>query len=355
MARHERQRQHQLVFDDRLRVERRRCDQHFRFTLRVEPCGFRFVMREQELGALNDRPFDRPQATLAFESYRSVQLDRQRRAPQRIGAAFDSPLDRRMLIDDTIRQSRKCRGIHRSAERFALACEPIGVESRERFQGQAPKRRIIAYRTTAVKEMSGKTRRNARSLVLASGSSYRKALLERLELEFEVVPADIDETPTTGESPGATALRLAEAKARTVAEKRPGSLVIGSDQVANLDGKHVGKPGGHAAAVMQLKALSGRTVTFHTGVALCDAESLRCRSVLVDVISTFRTLSDAEIESYLDRERPYDCAGAVKSERLGIALFERISSGDPTALIGLPLIALIGLLRDEGVDVLSKK
>jgi septum formation protein len=203
--------------------------------------------------------------------------------------------------------------------------------------------------------MSGKTRGNARPLVLASASSYRRALLERLELEFDVVPADIDETPMPGEPPGATALRLAEAKARAVADTRPGTLVIGSDQVANLDGRHVGKPGGHAAAVIQLKALSGRTVTFHTGVALCDADSRRCRSVLVDVISTFRKLSDAEIANYLDRERPYDCAGAVKSERLGIALFERIASADPTALIGLPLIALIGLLRDEGVDVLIAK
>ena len=203
--------------------------------------------------------------------------------------------------------------------------------------------------------MSGKTRGNARPLVLASASRYRRALLERLELEFEVVPADIDEKPMPGEPPAATALRLAESKARAVAERRPQALVIGSDQVANLDGQHVGKPGDHAAALAQLKALSGRTVTFHTGVALCDADTLRCRSTLVDVISTFRTLTDAEIENYLERERPYDCAGAVKSERLGIALFERIESSDPTALIGLPLIALSGLLREEGVDVLIEK
>ena len=195
---------------------------------------------------------------------------------------------------------------------------------------------------------------NARTLVLASASRYRRTLLERLERDFEVAAADIDETPLEDESPAATALRLSEAKARAVAARRPGALVIGSDQVADLDGRHVGKPGGHDQAIAQLKALSGRTVTFHTGVALCAAGSGRCRSSLVDVVSTFRVLTEGEIEDYLRRERPYDCAGAVRSERLGIALFERISSDDPTALIGLPLIALVDLLRAEGVDVLAR-
>ena len=202
--------------------------------------------------------------------------------------------------------------------------------------------------------MSAKTRGNARPLVLASASRYRRSLLERLGLDFEVVAAAIDETPLAGESPAATALRLSEAKARAVAARRPGVLVIGSDQVADLDGKHVGKPGGHEAAIAQLKALSGRTVTFHTGVALCDADSGRCRRTLVDVVSTFRVLAEGEIEDYLRRERPYDCAGAVRSEQLGIVLFERIASDDPTALIGLPLIALVDLLRAEGVDVLAR-
>ena len=172
-------------------------------------------------------------------------------------------------------------------------------------------------------------------------------------MPFEVIPANIDEAPRPNESPSAAALRLAEAKARSIATGRSGTLVIGSDQVADLDGRHVGKPGTHDAAVEQLKALSGRTVTFHTGVAVCDADSGRCRSTLVDVVSTFRNLSNLEIDDYLRREQPYDCAGAVKSERLGIALFERIVSDDPTALIGLPLIALIGLLRAEGVVVVG--
>ena len=192
-------------------------------------------------------------------------------------------------------------------------------------------------------------------LVLASASPYRRTLLDRLGLPFEVMPANIDESALPNESPRASALRLAEAKARAVAALRSQALVIGSDQVADLDGRHLGKPGVHDAAVAQLRALSGRTVTFHTGVAVCDSGSGRCRAALVDVVSTFRMLSDNDIDDYLRRERPYDCAGAVKSERLGIALFERIVSDDPTALIGLPLIALIDLLRAEGVRVIGAR
>ena len=203
--------------------------------------------------------------------------------------------------------------------------------------------------------MPAKTKEKPRVLVLASASRYRRTLLERLGLPFEVRPANIDESPHPNETPSAAALRLAEAKARAIAADRSGSLVIGSDQVADLDGRHVGKPGSHDVAVAQLKALSGCTVTFHTGVAVCDADSGRCRSTLVDVVSTFRGLSDLEIEDYLRREQPYDCAGAVKSEGLGIALFERIVSDDPTALIGLPLIALIDLLRAEGVVVVGTR
>ena len=203
--------------------------------------------------------------------------------------------------------------------------------------------------------MPAKTMEKARLLILASASPYRRTLLERLGVPFEVIPANVDESPQPNESPSAAALRLAEAKCRAVAADRSAALVIGSDQVADLDGRHLGKPGSHAAAVAQLQALSGRTVTFHTGVAVCDADSGRCRSTLVDVVSTFRRLSDLEIDDYLRREQPYDCAGAVKSERLGIALFERIVSDDPTALIGLPLIALIDLLRAEGVVVIGTR
>jgi septum formation protein len=202
--------------------------------------------------------------------------------------------------------------------------------------------------------MSTKTTANGqRRLVLGSTSRYRRALLERLGLPFVVAAPDLDETALASESPAQTALRLAEAKARAVAAHYPDSLVIGSDQVADCAGQPIGKPGTRERAVDQLQTLSGKTVVFHTAVALVDAGSGRCRTVLVDVASTFRTLSAGEIAAYLDREEPYDCAGSVKSEGLGIALFERIVSDDPTALIGLPLVALTRLLREEGVDVLA--
>ena len=190
-------------------------------------------------------------------------------------------------------------------------------------------------------------------IVLASTSRYRRALLERLGRPFEVATPGVDEAALPGETPARTALRLAEAKARAVAARYADALVIGSDQVADLAGRAVSKPADHGEAVAQLRAASGRTVVFHTGVALVDAASGRCATRLVDVASTFRVLSTADIERYLARERPYDCAGSVKSEGAGIALFERIQSDDPTALIGLPLIAVAALLRAEGVDVLA--
>ena len=202
--------------------------------------------------------------------------------------------------------------------------------------------------------MSGKTtEKDDRRLVLASTSRYRRALLERLRIPFDVVAPDVDETELPGEPPAATACRLARAKARAVALRSANALVIGSDQVADADGVAISKPGTHAAAVRQLRLLSGRTIVFHTAIALVDAASGRARQRLVDVRSTFRTLTPGAIDDYLQREAPYDCAGAVKSEALGIALFERIESDDPTALVGLPLIALTDLLREEGVDVLA--
>lgn len=190
-------------------------------------------------------------------------------------------------------------------------------------------------------------------LVLASTSRYRRELLERLGVPFEISAPGVDEATLPGETPARTALRLAIDKAKAVAALRPNGLVIGSDQVADCDGAPVGKPGSLQAAAEQLASLSARTVVFHTGVALVNAATGRVQSECVDVTSTFRTLSADEIDAYLVREQPFDCAGAVKSESLGIALFERISSDDPTALIGLPLIALTRMLRAEGFDVLA--
>lgn len=194
---------------------------------------------------------------------------------------------------------------------------------------------------------------DARPVILASGSRYRRSLLVRLGLPFEALAPDLDETPLADEAPAATARRLAIAKARAVAVARPDALVIGSDQVADCDGVAVSKPGSHEAARAQLASLSGRRIVFHTAVALIDGTSHRCQLAQVDVASRFRALDAATIERYLVRERPYDCAGAVRSESLGIALFESIESDDPTALIGLPLIAVTSMLAHEGVDVLA--
>lgn len=189
--------------------------------------------------------------------------------------------------------------------------------------------------------------------MLASTSRYRKALLARLGVPFESRPPGVDETALPHEAPADTARRLAEAKARAVATHYAAALVIGSDQVADADGVAIGKPGDHARAVAQLRMLSGRSVVFHTAVALVDARSGRCHARLVDVLTRFRVLTPEAIENYLRRERPFDCAGSIRSEGLGIALVEAIESDDPSALIGLPLIAVIDLLRAEGVDVLA--
>ena len=197
--------------------------------------------------------------------------------------------------------------------------------------------------------MKTKTSPPVAVLVLASSSRHRRALLERLGLPFTVVAPEVDETPDPGERPAETAVRLAEAKARAVAPKHPEALIIGSDQIAEFRGEPVGKTRDPAHALELLQAMRGHTVIFHTAVALLNARTGECRNALVDVVSSFRHIDDAALEAYLDREKPFDCAGAVKSEGLGIALFTRIASDDPTALIGLPLIRLIDLLAAEGV------
>ena len=190
------------------------------------------------------------------------------------------------------------------------------------------------------------------TLVLASSSSYRRALLERLGLAFSIVAPDIDESVREGELPAAASVRLAEAKARAVAVRHPEALIIGCDQVAACDGIAVGKPRDRDDALAQLRAMRGRTIIFHTALALLNARTGRCRTALVDVASTFRALSDEQLAAYIDRDQPYDCAGSVKCESLGIALFSRIASDDPTALIGLPLIRLTDMLIAEGVPIL---
>ena len=190
-------------------------------------------------------------------------------------------------------------------------------------------------------------------LILGSTSRYRRDLLERLRLPFDVVRPDVDETPQAGEDPADLALRLALAKARAVAALHPDAVVIGSDQVADLDGTPVGKPGTHERAVAQLRAMRGRTVVFQTAVAVVCADTGFAQALLAPVRVQFRALSDAVIERYLRLEQPYDCAGSAKCETLGIALLSAIESDDPTALIGLPLIRTCSLLSAAGLDPLS--
>lgn len=191
------------------------------------------------------------------------------------------------------------------------------------------------------------------SLILGSTSRYRRELLERLRLPFEVVAPQLDETPQPGEQPIALAGRLALGKAHDVALRRPDAVVIGSDQVADLDGQPIGKPGNHHNAVNQLRAMRGRTVIFHTAVAVVRPATSYEGVLTVPVAVRFRDLSDVEIQVYLHAEQPYDCAGSAKSEALGIVLLEAIESDDPTALIGLPLIATARLLREAGLDPLG--
>nr|WP_041646489.1 Maf family nucleotide pyrophosphatase [Aromatoleum aromaticum]Q5P0E0.2 RecName: Full=7-methyl-GTP pyrophosphatase; Short=m(7)GTP pyrophosphatase [Aromatoleum aromaticum EbN1] len=186
-------------------------------------------------------------------------------------------------------------------------------------------------------------------LVLASTSAYRRLLLERFQLPFETARPDVDETPLPNEMPPDTANRLAVEKARAVAVRHPDALVIGSDQVAALNGEIFGKPGTVAAAIGQLQRMRGATVIFHTAVAVVNARTgqVRCENVPTRV--KFRELSDDEIVRYVDKERPLDCAGSAKSEALGITLLDSLSGDDPTALVGLPLIALSRMLRAEGL------
>jgi septum formation protein len=193
----------------------------------------------------------------------------------------------------------------------------------------------------------------ARRLVLASTSRYRRELLARLHLPFEVRDPQVEETARASEAPRALALRLALAKAEAVAAADPRAIVVGSDQVADLDGVAIGKPGDHARATAQLRSMRGKSVVFHTAVAVVCAESGFRGVELAPVTVRFRELSDAEIEHYLRTERPYDCAGSAKAETLGIALLEAIDSDDPTALIGLPLIRTCALLRRAGIDPLG--
>jgi septum formation protein len=192
----------------------------------------------------------------------------------------------------------------------------------------------------------------SRPVVLGSSSRYRRELMERLRIPFSVAVPDVDETPHAGETPRNLALRLALAKAHAVAQLHPEAVVIGSDQVADLAGQPLGKPGEHARAVQQLRQMRGKTVIFQTALAVVCLSTGFEEVDLAEVRVVFRDLSDEEIEAYLQAEKPYDCAGSAKSEGLGIALLESIDNDDPTALVGLPLIRTSRLLRQAGIQLL---
>jgi septum formation protein len=191
-------------------------------------------------------------------------------------------------------------------------------------------------------------------LILASTSRYRQQLLTRLRLPFAVEAPGVDEAPLPGETPRDLACRLALAKARAVAARHPQAIVIGSDQVAELDGQAIGKPGTHERAAAQLRAMSGRSVVFHTAVAVLRLATAYEADALVPVTVRVRALTDGEIEQYLRAEQPYDCAGSAKVETLGIALLDAVESDDPTALVGLPLIRTCAMLRAAGLDPLQR-
>jgi septum formation protein len=190
------------------------------------------------------------------------------------------------------------------------------------------------------------------TLILASSSEFRRELLLKLQIPFSSISPSVDETPLENEKPHETALRLAQVKARKIGADYPHALVIGCDQVATLDGEQLGKPLNHSNASKQLKTMRGREVTFHSALCLYNAATANMQAEVVPYIVHFKKLSDEQIENYLNKEKPYQCAGSAKSEGLGIALIERMIGEDPNALIGLPLIKLITMLQNENISVL---
>ena len=190
------------------------------------------------------------------------------------------------------------------------------------------------------------------TLILASSSEFRRQLLQKLLIPFNSISPKIDETALDDEKPHETALRLAQEKAKKIGAEYPHALVIGCDQVATLDGEQLGKPGNHNNATKQLQVMRGREVTFHSALCLYNAATANMQAEVVPYLVRFRQLTDEQIESYLTKEQPYQCAGSAKSEGLGIALMERMIGEDPNALIGLPLIKLITMLQNEGVSVI---
>jgi len=193
---------------------------------------------------------------------------------------------------------------------------------------------------------------NSQPLILASTSIYRRELLERLHIPFQTAAPEVDETPLPGESAEQTSRRLAQEKALAVSQSHPDAMIIGSDQVALLEGQQIGKPLTHDNAVLQLRSMRGKTVIFYTALALLNARTREMQTEVAENRVSFRDVSDVEIENYLLKEQPYHCAGSAKSEGLGIALISRMEGDDPNALVGLPLILLVGMLKNQSFHIL---
>jgi len=312
------------------------------------------------------RPVDPAQATLAAQSKQTRGNEPETIAPIRTELTDQPVGDLAVSIDQHVGKTLQPGQSDLPGQAATLRgeLEGIGDNGSLRHKG-----RMILFSACQVKSAespfaTGRERRThpsrmrlapapstAMKLVLASTSAYRRMLLERFELPFETARPDVDETPLPDEAPPATADRLAALKARAVAGRFPDALVIGSDQVAYMDSEVFGKPGTVERAIAQLRRMSGRTVTFHTSLALLNTCTGRTLHESVPTLVRFRALSEAEIVRYVDKERPLDCAGSAKSEGLGITLLDSLTGDDPTALIGLPLIALARMLRAEGVEL----
>ena len=356
VTRHQGQREEQLVLDEIGQVERRRQRQDVVFAFGIERLRRVFALDEEDAPLGVQRNAHRLQAALALERHLRVGAERQRRLRAR--AAYppgDFARGGAVLRPQRGRnQAGQAIGRPGISELAAYCSERGDVETMRVEITWRGGHRPSLGRERTTHDDDGKCRMPGRRLVLASTSRYRSELLARLRLPFAIEPPEVDEGPHAGETPAATALRLALAKASAVAMRHPAAVVIGSDQVADLAGHGVGKPGDHDRATAQLRAMRGRVIVFQTAVAVACVETGFSESALVPVTVRMRELSDAEIERYLRAETPYDCAGSAKIETLGIALVESVASDDPTALIGLPLISTCALLRRAGIDPLGE-
>lgn len=364
VAGHQRQGQQQFVLDQPDQVERAGEREHIFLAVGINRCSLLFSGDEPETSTRLHGRFHRLQAALTHQRQPGTALEMQ--PDLRLGAFLQATFPPRAPLHLLVRsglgigvrfaaqaiQQRQGTGsglvatlLRKGSDIHAAGVEPENVHVS--ILGRRP------HPPGTAGPMGQSAPMHTPPLILGSTSMYRRELLGRLRIPFEVVAPDVDESPRAGELPVDLARRLAVAKARAVAGQHPEAVVIGSDQVAELDGAAVGKPGNHQRATEQLRAMSGREVVFHTAVAVACVDRGFEDSDLARVTVRFRHLGDDEIERYLQTERPYDCAGSAKSEALGIALLQAVDSDDPTALIGLPLIRTCALLRRAGLDPLG--